>query len=160
MPSTPKKATKLGRPSSFTPKIAAEICDQIIEGKSLIKICEQDDMPGRRTILTWLDTNEDFQRQYARARELQADTMAEMILDEAKSVTNETAQAARVKIDALKWRASKLLPKRYGDRVEAVHDVQVGMDPAVWDRLQSAIHRWNSKHGHLVIEHQAREDER
>ena len=37
--------------------------------------------------------------------------------------------AARVAIDALKWTASRLLPKRYGDRLDVQHgDINVIVD--------------------------------
>ena len=39
-----------------------------------------------------------------------------MILDEA--FNSHDAQIGRLRVDALKWVASKLAPKRYGDKVE------------------------------------------
>jgi hypothetical protein len=60
--------------------------------------------------------NKAFSEQYAQARQKQADSYADMILDEA--FNSNDAQIGRLRVDALKWVASKLAPKRYGDKVE------------------------------------------
>lgn len=105
-----------GRPSSYTDAIAEEICDRLINGESMRSICRDEHMPDRATILRWLDANEEFAARYARARTMQADFMDDLILDTANATTSETAAADRVKIAAYQWRASKLAPKKYGER--------------------------------------------
>lgn len=47
--------------------------------------------------------------------------MDHKILSVADASTPETAQADRVKIAAYQWRASKLAPKRYGDKLDLTH---------------------------------------
>jgi hypothetical protein len=106
----------MARPSDYTPELADNICSEIADGQSLRRLCEAEGMPNRSTVLRWLNEHEDFAARYARAREAQGDVMDELILTVADSCTPENAAAARVKIDAYKWRASKLAPKRYGDR--------------------------------------------
>lgn len=74
-------------------------------------------------MVNWLavctdEQNRGFAAKYARAREAQADLMDEKILAIADNCTPETAQADRVKIGAYQWRASKLKPKVYGDRIQ------------------------------------------
>jgi hypothetical protein len=113
----------MGRPSTFTQDIADEICERILEGESLRHVCAENAMPNRSTVLRWLDENEDFAAKYARARELQGDYMDDLILEAAAETDSENAPAQRVRIDAYKWRASKLKPKRYGDKT------LVGSDP-------------------------------
>lgn len=107
----------VGRPSDFTDEIADLICDMIAEGSSLRTICLDDDMPNRSTVLRWLAGNNEFAAKYAHAREAQGDWMDEKILTVADACTVDTAAADRIKIDAYKWRASKLAPKRYGDKL-------------------------------------------
>lgn len=51
---------------------------------------------------------------YARAREAYADVMAEKLNDIADE--EDDPQRARLKCDNVKWYASKVLPKKYGDR--------------------------------------------
>jgi hypothetical protein len=112
-----KPAKKVGRPSLYSDRIAQQICELIAEGESLRSICERHGFPSRTVVRDWLVTREDFRAKYARAREEQADVMDEKILDVADSCTPETAQADRVKIAAYQWRAAKLKPKVYGDKV-------------------------------------------
>jgi hypothetical protein len=107
-----------GRPSDFNDEIATRICDLLMDGVSMRSICQQDDMPSRTTVFRWMDNNSDFASMYARARMLQADLMDDLILETANACTPATAQADKVKIAAYQWRASKLMPKLYGDKTE------------------------------------------
>jgi|TARA_B100000315_G_C14370848_1_gene492879 hypothetical protein len=51
---------------------------------------------------------------------MQADAHVDLIMDTAMQVLNGEIEpnAARVAIDAMKWTASKLKPRTYGDRIE------------------------------------------
>jgi transposase-like protein len=114
------KATKRGRgrPSTYSQDLVEEICLLISEDLSVRKICERQGLPERRTIYRWLAQHDEFRHQYARARELQADYLFDECLDiadEAKDLVE--IQRARLRIDARKWMAGKLAPKKYGDKV-------------------------------------------
>lgn len=123
-----------GRPSDFSPEIANEICERLIGGESLRGICLDDHMPDARTVHRWLVVNEQFRQQYAHAREAQAETLFDDILEIADDARNdwmerrgeddagwvangENLQRSRLRVDARKWMASKLAPKKYGDKV-------------------------------------------
>jgi hypothetical protein len=106
----------IGRPSSYTPELVERIIDGLMAGQSLVKICEAEDMPNRRTVMRWMEADDAFATKCARARQLQADLMDDKIADLIESVTPESAPADRVKLAALQWRAAKLAPKKYGDR--------------------------------------------
>lgn len=110
-----------GRPSSYSNEMAESICDSLMEGMSLVKICEQPGMPHRRTVLRWMEADAEFATRCARAREMQADLMDDKIADLIDSVTPESAPADRVRLAALQWRAAKLQPKKYGDKLELEH---------------------------------------
>ncbi len=97
-------------------KAKDQVCREIAEGKSLKAICEQDGVPHRDTIHQWLADDSAFSDKYVRAREDQADFYADEIIDIAD--TEPDANKARVRIDARKWKASKLQPKKYGDKVD------------------------------------------
>jgi hypothetical protein len=129
----PKKPT--GRPSSYTEAVANEICQRMITGQGLLRICADDHMPDRQTVYRWLDANEGFRDRYVRAREGLMDFYAEQILvisfdergdifvdqdgDKSKTVANHAkVQRDRLKVDSLKWTCSRLFPKRYGDKME------------------------------------------
>lgn len=106
----------IGRPSSYTEEIAERICLEIAEGASLRTICAADGMPHMDTVRKWLrDNRGSFVAHYTRAREDQADFYADQMIDIAD--TTDDPQKARLQIDARKWKASKLAPKKYGERV-------------------------------------------
>ena len=105
------------------------ICAGISEGKSLRAICESNNIP-RRSVFKWLEVDEDFMHQYTRARQEQADTIFDEILeiaDESKAdkgkdgVDHENIQRPRLRIDARKWMAGKMRPKKYGDHIRQEH---------------------------------------
>jgi hypothetical protein len=75
-------------------------------------------MPSRSTVLRWMAAEQSFATRCAHARDMQADLMDDKILDVADASTADTAAADRVKIAAYQWRASKLQPKKYGDKVD------------------------------------------
>ena len=111
---------KIGRPTDYTKDMADEICEKISGGLSLRAICAEAGMPARGTVYRWLIENADFQDQYARARDKQADYFAEEIIEIADSAEAESAAVSKAKlqIDARKWAASKIAPKKYGDKQE------------------------------------------
>lgn len=111
---------KTGRPTDYTKDMADKICEKIANGRSLRSICAEDGMPPMKTIYRWLEANEEFRHQYARAREKQADYFAEEIIEIADSAEAESAAVSKAKlqIDARKWAASKIAPKKYGDKQE------------------------------------------
>ena len=115
-----------GRPSSYNEAVADEICQRIAEGEGLRAICRDERMPGRRTVLDWLDDDRKgaFRTKYARAREAQADFWDEEMHNEAQAAGPDTVHVARLRIDTMKWRASKLAPKKYGDRIEVEQTVE------------------------------------
>lgn len=112
----PKKA---GRPSAYTEAIAAEICERLANQESLRQICASEGMPHRSTVDRWADDNPDFAARRARAREAQADS----IFDDMADIEDRTlkgrigAAVARAVLSSKQWRASKLAPKKYGDKL-------------------------------------------
>lgn len=138
-PSPPKKP---GRPSAFSQEIADAICTAIAAGNSLRAICERPDMPAISMVMRWLadDDRAEFREQYARAREAQADTLAEQMLQIADDGTNDTQvddegnvridhdhiARSRLRVDTRKWLASKLAPKKYGDKITNEHTGEGG----------------------------------
>ena len=127
-----------GRPTDYSDELAAKICHRLVEGESLRSICRSDGMPHISTVYRWLFAHKTFSEHYATAREDQADTLADEILDIADDSRNdwmerekngktetvvdlEHINRSRLRIDTRKWIASKLKPKRYGERIENIH---------------------------------------
>lgn len=125
-----------GAPTKYTPELADEICGLIASGKSLRSICESKEMPDKSNVFVWLAKYPEFQDQYARAREIQADVIFDEMTDIADDATNdfmevklksgeivmgvnkEHIQRSRLRIDARKWVLGKMKPKKYGDKVD------------------------------------------
>jgi hypothetical protein len=125
-PKKPKRPAH--RPSEYTPERGAEICEQMAQGKSLHSILQQPGMPDRMTVVRWLASYEDFRAIYAHAREVGLDHFAELTLAEAEDETApEKSQLARLKWDARRWHLSKMLPRKYGERITQEH---IGADGA------------------------------
>lgn len=119
----------------YSQEVVSEICRRIADGQSVNEIARDETMPAKSTIFLWLATHSEFSDQYARAKEAQAEHMAEDILDIADNANNdwmlrhgdedagwqangEHLQRSRLRIDSRKWLLSKLLPKKYGEKVE------------------------------------------
>lgn len=110
-----------GRPSDYSENLADEICERIADGESLRAICRDAAMPNKSTVFRWLATNKGFQDQYATSKEEQAESHADDLKDIADNCTDP--QKARLQIDVRKWIASKLKPKKYGDKMEVAHGI-------------------------------------
>jgi hypothetical protein len=84
----------------------------------------------------WLRTRADFLNQYTRAKEESADALTDEMLDISDDASNDWMrrntdekgapgwyangdhiQRSRLRIETRKWIASKLKPKKYGDKV-------------------------------------------
>lgn len=115
-----EKKNGKGRPTTFTQKIVDTICERISNGESLVRICSEKNMPERKTIYNWLNNHEDFLRSYAHARDSQADFYADEIIEIADQTVLDPNDR-RIKIDARKWKASKMAPKKYGDKITQEH---------------------------------------
>lgn len=107
---------KIGRPSKFTQEIADAICDEMINGRDLLDICNDDDMPGRASVYRWLKENPSFEAQYARAREALADYELAHLKKLAESCNESNVNSTRVKLNHYQWRLMKIAPRTYGDK--------------------------------------------
>ena len=138
---------KRGRPSKYSNALADKICERLASGESLVRVCKDPDMPGLSTVFRWLADNESFRDNYARAREVQADVLADEILDIADDGINDSytddeggertnydvIARSKLRVDARKWIASKLLPKKYGERQQVDATVTTRELPASVD---------------------------
>ncbi len=110
-----------GRPRMYSDAIVDAICLRLSEGESLRAICADKKLPALSTVQRWLAApeNEVFRTRYAQAREQQADYFADQIVE--ISDTEDNPQKARIRIDARKWKAAKMRPRVYGDKVQTEH---------------------------------------
>lgn len=125
---------------AYTPEEITEIfnsiCDKIIEGQSVKSILREDKMPSSQTFWKWLKEDEEKSNQYARAKELYAESVFEDIIliadgtdedvltdeDGIPQTNYNIIQRDRLRIDARKWHLSKLNPKKYGEKMDLTVD--------------------------------------
>ena len=121
----------MARPTIYSDELATTICARIASGESVRSICQDDDMPVKSTVMLWLIDGEHqfFSDQYAKARQIQAETLADELFDIADDGTNdwmkragkdgeeayilngEAVARSRLRVDTRKWFLSKVLPK-------------------------------------------------
>lgn len=108
----------------YDEELAYQIVEMIADGISLKRICELDGMPRKASFYRWMDSKQDLRDKYARAKDDAADALADDIEDIANAVLKGVYDpaAARVAVDAKKWIASKLKPKKYGDKLDLTSD--------------------------------------
>jgi len=130
-----------GRPTKYSQELADEICGQLANGDSMRTVCKPDNMPCKATVFNWIRTKEGFLDQYTRAKQESADALTDEMLDIADDATNDWMekldkdeqsigyqvngdhiQRSRLRIETRKWLASKLKPKKYGDKVQLSGD--------------------------------------
>jgi hypothetical protein len=77
---TELKKHAIGRPSSYDPVVAEQICELLSEGVPLREICRMEGMPPWRNIYFWMARDPDLSAHIARAREVGYDNIAEECL--------------------------------------------------------------------------------
>ena len=139
----------MARPTIYSDELATTICARIASGESVRSICQDDDMPVKSTVMLWLIDGEHqfFSDQYAKARQIQAETLADELFDIADDGTNdwmkrtgkdgeeayilngEAVARSRLRVDTRKWFLSKVLP-RFSEKQEG---------PSTSDKLAEAL---------------------
>lgn len=130
--------------TKYTDETWSELCRRLAEGEPLTQVCREDHMPAASTILAWRAIMQEEEHpgaeQYARARAVGYELLADEILEIADDGTNdwvkrenartgqtrielnsEAIQRSRARIDSRKWLLSKMLPKVYGDASATVN---------------------------------------
>lgn len=110
----------MGRPSDYSPELAATICAEIASGRSLRSVCGDPGMPAMSSVFLWLSKHDDFSEQYARAQADRTTAWSEDLIEISDDLTGDTNRD-RLRVDTRKWLMSKMAPKKYGDKMETVH---------------------------------------
>lgn len=113
-----------GRPTVYSDDLINKFLDRIMDGRGLVSVCRDPDMPSKSTIYEWLaDKEKDgFSDRYIKACKIRAEVIAEDMIDKIESVEldKDAIAQARLELDAKKWFLAKLHPTKYGDKNEAV----------------------------------------
>lgn len=115
------------------------ICDELEKGFSLRSILRRENMPSSRTFFKWIDEDTEKVKQYERSVELRSELLFDEIIEIAdkqgedvgedeqgnKVINHNIVQRNRLQIDARKWALSKMLPKKYGDKIQQEHSGEI-----------------------------------
>jgi len=124
---------------SKTPELIKQIFDRVSTGESLVSICKEAGMPARQTVFDWINTDPEVQLAYSTALAAKAEMYAEELITLADGVgaplmvdgiplmrngqpvmvvTSESVAHAKLMVNTRQWVISKLLPKKYGDKID------------------------------------------
>ena len=117
-------------------------------------------MPDKATVFRWLVSDQVFCDKYTRARELQAETQFDELIDivdqppELAKITDKDGEEIEVKfdstyvawmklrVDTRKWTAARMAPKKYGEYKQPEEKVDpMVIDVEVENLMDAAIHR-------------------
>jgi len=111
--------SKIGRPTKYTEKLGKTICERIAKGESVRKIVKDPKMPSSSTIFLWLldEDKKEFSEHYEKAVNTKAELMFEELLEIADEKGKDVMRA-RLRVDTRKWYLSKVLPKKFGEKLD------------------------------------------
>ena len=103
--------------------LIAQLCDEIAGGRAIHEIAETESWcPGEASIYRHMAKNEAFRSAISSARAAQQEREADECIRMADMATPEDWQVVKLRIWARQWRAAKLAPKKYGDKLELSGD--------------------------------------
>lgn len=165
---TYRQAQERGAPAyQWTKKVEDILLGRIADGEALKAICQDPGMPTTPTVYKRIMDDDIFASLYSRARDVQADNIADEILEIADDGRNdwmerhgkdakgwllngEHTARSRLRIDSRKWYLEKIAPKKYGNaiRVEGEQTVKHTVDgeiTAFQDAANRALDRWKAQ---------------
>lgn len=119
------------------------LCDRLVQGLSMREACSIPECPTDTAVYRGMARNPEFAAAIARAREAQQHAEAEKCIELADQATAEDWQVVKLRIWARQWRAAKLAPKVYGEKIELEQNVKIATVSA--EPLTEA--QWAAQHG-------------
>ena len=141
-------ARRTGRPTLYTPELAAKLCARVAAGESLRAVCADPAMPGLTTVFQWIPKHPAFRQQYDEAVEARAYGLFDQLLElsdipqdgevvvEHDDGRREVRRGdmlghRRLQIDTRKWILARMSPRKYGDKVGVEHSGTVSLEALV-----------------------------
>ena len=116
-PSVPAKNGKV--PLAFTEPERAEAVAAVFEGmangRTLAEMARNLGL-HESTVRLWINGDEAWYAEYQKRKRLLGQALADRALDVAMAADSKTFQADRLKVETLRWLASKVNQEEYGDR--------------------------------------------
>ena len=145
-------------PKDVTKELQGKILDLISQGNSLRKIGDLPGMPAMSRIFQWLREDKAFEKSYHEADANRAEARLEHMMlledkciDEINTVDprrcSALAMAYKMKMDNIKWFASKIKAKKYGDKLDVTsadeklsNSISFVVSPVAANAISKAIH--------------------
>jgi hypothetical protein len=148
---TPPPSPATPRPHRYTQALGEAICERLANGESATEVCRDPSMPTWAMLKRWERDNTDFARRYHIARVQCCEYHTDEILTIADDASNdyverltakgrrvvfdrESFERSRLRVDARKWTASKILRHVYGDKSEVDVRTPEGLKMEVVER--------------------------
>jgi len=127
-------------------KVMDILCERVASSsKSLVTLLrdghEGHKLPSYVIISKWMSVDEELVNQYARAKEQQAEYMADEMMDIADempltnpmtgAIDSAAVQHQRLRTETRKWLMGKLKPKKYGDKIDVEHSGKIGIETLI-----------------------------
>jgi hypothetical protein len=109
----------------ITTEITNQICEKLMSGVPLTRICEAKDLPSLSTVHRLINKDPSFAKQIIQARKVGCQFYLDKMIDELETVSNKDVGIVREKLHHYRWLASKLLPSLYGDKQEVIQDTKI-----------------------------------
>tara|TARA_R110002020_G_scaffold342239_4_gene556746 strand:- start:61 stop:453 length:393 start_codon:yes stop_codon:yes gene_type:complete len=117
------------------------ICEELMEGKSLAKICEaSQDLPSSRTVTRHLQDDEESYVQYRKARAIQGELLRDAIIDLVEKPLPEDPKLAQAEVGRRRLEVEhkdkyirQLQPLGIRDRAEDKSDQVSGTITLSWE---------------------------
>lgn len=109
---------------AFDQAAQEKACELIADGATLTEAANAVGVKSPSTITDLARKDAPFAAMYARALDDRAETLVDQLLPIADDPNIETNDK-RIRVDTRKWIASKLMPRKYGDRVQSDVDLNV-----------------------------------
>ena len=105
---------------TYSEEMAVRICERMVGGDSLLKVCQTDGFPSIATVYRWRAAHPEFDHLLHRASQDQTDTFAMQMIDISNETVTSMPEAARQRerIHTLMWICARQRPKKWGDKLQ------------------------------------------
>lgn len=108
-----------------TEQVVAKIIEEVGDGNLAPAVCRKAGYPSVHRFLGWVRNNPAWNQAYKEALQTAALMSVQRALDAAEASTWQTAKADVIKVDTLKWLASKLDNKQWGEKQTVEHEFEL-----------------------------------
>ena len=108
----------------LTPAISEDIERLLMNGTSLVAICQTKGSPSLSKVYDWMRTDKELSNKIMNARKIAAQTYLDKMIEELETADNKSIAITREKLIHYRWMASKLVAV-YGDKQQIEVDSKI-----------------------------------